>query len=429
LIYRNFQPWQLAFARIIIFGVLTLDLATDDITSLAAFPREAFVPHGVLRLCPDLIAQACASAETLTAFKWIALVLFICGIVGFGPTQLVVSLSLLAAGLFYGAARGYGGHVNHQELLPFHSLFFLLFGNAFSVWSLNHWLSKERLYRWCRTPDPVLQQFVLRTLCFNVVLTYWLIGIARIESSGVAIYFTNSMHCWVLQHSCKWNWWTMDIGAGLNEAPWLSSSLQLLFPAATVLELAAPLALFFHRLTLPIVLSLVLFHLSIFLFMNIFFWQNLVLLSLLLVGWRADCAAKHSVVGHTPALVLYDSDCGMCDSFIAWLARNDVSGALSFAPLRGVTARSLGVDVNAPSRRWSLVLVRDSQKLERSDAILEALKTAHVFVDFANFGLAVPRPLRDAIYSSVAAIRRLIPLRKKLCTLAGRNSAAGRFLP
>jgi hypothetical protein len=117
-------------------------------------------------------------------------------------------------------------------------------------------------------------------------LTYFYIGVARLQASGLKVYFTNTMVMNAFEHSLRAGYWNLGLGRNLPNEPWLQVFLSISFPHATALEIAAPLAVFVRKLTIPLVSCLLLFHAMIFLFMNLFFWQNMVLLSLLVFGSR-----------------------------------------------------------------------------------------------------------------------------------------------
>jgi hypothetical protein len=124
----------------------------------------------------------------------------------------------------------------------------------------------------------------LRAVCFWIALTYFYIGVARLQASGIKLYFTNTMVLNAFQHSLRAGYWNLGLGRNLPNEPWLQVFLSISFPLATALEIAAPLAVFVRKLTIPLVFCLLLFHVMIFLFMNLLFWQNMVLLSLLVLG-------------------------------------------------------------------------------------------------------------------------------------------------
>jgi predicted DCC family thiol-disulfide oxidoreductase YuxK len=99
-----------------------------------------------------------------------------------------------------------------------------------------------------------------------------------------------------------------------------------------------------------------------------------------------------------PNHLFYDGTCALCHRAVKFALRHDaIVRAFRFAPLQGPTFERL----IEPSTRASLpdsmvILTSSGEVLTRSDAALELLRHA--------VGI-VPRPVRDAAYNAVAAVR------------------------
>lgn len=279
MIYEHATARHLGFARIVVFGLLLVRLLMDPIEQLADFPFGAFVPHGPLQFLPDVWMTSLLAAGHLFAFKWIyAGVLLLC-LTGAGPRLPVMLIAICGAVFYDGLARGFGGHINHQELIVTHCAILLIFFACYDGFSVNHLIRQKDPN--AATPAQLASyRIALRVVCFWIALTYFYVGMARISSSGVKGYFTNTINFYALQQSLKWGYWDIGMARHLLDQKWLQILLSVSFPLATLLEIAAPLAVFMRKLTIPIVLGLLVFHVMIFLFMNFFFWQNMVLLSL-----------------------------------------------------------------------------------------------------------------------------------------------------
>lgn len=115
--------------------------------------------------------------------------------------------------------------------------------------------------------------------------------------------------------------------------------------------------------------------------------------------------------GPPPAWLLYDGTCGLCDRLVAWLLARDRRGGLLFARLEGpigaeVRARNPGL----PAAEESVVLVvsprTPSERVyARSGGALRAIARLGGVYAAARLLLAVPAPLRDAVYRWVARNR------------------------
>jgi predicted DCC family thiol-disulfide oxidoreductase YuxK len=412
MIFRSAGLRHLALARILIFSILLLDLLLDNLPSLASMPRQAFLPHGLLRLIPEDTLLWLLQENSLRLFSYLYGLVLCLGIVGLGPAWIITPLALAATTLFHGLARGFGGHVNHQELITLHAAFFLLFPHAFKSLSLNARLQSPAIPS---PSDDQTSRFLLRSLTFWIFLTYFFIGLARLQTSDWRIYNTNAMTFYAVLHSTKWNYWDFSFARGLLDQKYLNMAMQASFPLATLLEIAAPFALFFRRLVVPFVVMLVLFHTSILLFMNIFFWQNLLLMLIPLMGWYIDRRWTPAHAGAGPLLVFYDATCGMCDGFIRAIAKADTAHLIRFAPLDGSTAAEHHIQLPENRATWTIMALDGDHRLERSDAVLRILSRTTRWADLGDFLHIFPRPLRDLGYRIVARYRYLLAKRKDAC--------------
>ncbi|HIF39638.1 MAG TPA: DUF393 domain-containing protein [Planctomycetes bacterium] len=134
-----------------------------------------------------------------------------------------------------------------------------------------------------------------------------------------------------------------------------------------------------------------------------------------------------------PVIVLYDSECGVCNQLVSWLIRRDRHRRLTFARLQGATARELRDRQPAiPSQANTLVLVRgaepDEQVLLRTRAVLGVLALLPwPWRALGPLGV-LPSALLDPPYRLFAAVRkRLAPAQSGQC-LRGPDEE-GRFLP
>ena len=413
MIFKAGTTLHLGIARILVFSILLTDLLVDDVSSLAAMPAAAFLPRGMLAWLPASWMEVMLGGPFLQGFSLVYGIILLFALCGFGRAWLITGLALLGTIFFHGLARGFGGHVNHQELLGLHVVFFFLSSQSFAAASLNSLI-------WKKTPqeaDDAASRFLLRALCFLILLTYFFIGVARLQTSDWRVYGTNAMTFYALQHSTKWNYWNLSFARDLLHQPLFELFLKVAFPLATLLELAAPLAVLVRRLVWPIIISLWLFHLSIFLCMNIFFWQNMLLLLLPVLGWYVDRKWMPSTESGKPLLVFYDAACGLCDGFIRHVAKADKAGLIRFAPLNGMTAREHHIELPEQRAEWTIIVVDDGKVMDRSDAVLHILSKTSLWADIADLATVVPRFIHDAIYRKVARWRHLMPLKSDACEI------------
>jgi predicted DCC family thiol-disulfide oxidoreductase YuxK len=114
-------------------------------------------------------------------------------------------------------------------------------------------------------------------------------------------------------------------------------------------------------------------------------------------------------MGPGPVL-LYDGQCGFCNSTIQWILRHDPHGSLRFAPLEGTLGGAIRVrhpEATADSLLWLEPARGDApeQLLSRSDAALRVARYLGGSWRLAGVLAIIPRPLRDAGYDLIAKHR------------------------
>ena len=112
-------------------------------------------------------------------------------------------------------------------------------------------------------------------------------------------------------------------------------------------------------------------------------------------------------------VLLFDSECGLCNRLVGALLRLDDAGRLRYAPLQSLAARQFLRLHSLPETVSTVVLVPDWSRPERIDyavrsaAILAALQVCGCRRLAFLLGLW-PVGLRDAVYRLVARWRRKV---------------------
>jgi len=107
-------------------------------------------------------------------------------------------------------------------------------------------------------------------------------------------------------------------------------------------------------------------------------------------------------------IILFDGECAFCEGAVRFIARRDGGhfrfGASQSPSAAGLLAR-FGVTREAAR---SIILIEDGQLFLRSTASLKIAGRLSAPWRWAAWLLWLPRPLRDAAYNLVAAVRRRI---------------------
>ena len=110
-------------------------------------------------------------------------------------------------------------------------------------------------------------------------------------------------------------------------------------------------------------------------------------------------------------VIVFDGDCLFCQRSVRFIHRHDRANAYRFAARQTPTGARLLGDIGVGLAPNSMVLIDDEGVWLRSDAVLRIAGRLRAPWSAARALLAVPRPLRDAVYRLVARVRhRLTPL-------------------
>lgn len=116
------------------------------------------------------------------------------------------------------------------------------------------------------------------------------------------------------------------------------------------------------------------------------------------------------------AVVLFDGTCAFCERAVRFIATRDRAGYFRFGASQSPRAAELLArhGIHRDGAR-SIILIEDGQVYLRSTASLRIARRLHAPWNMAGALLAVPRPLRDAVYQVVAAIRHRIAGTSNAC--------------
>jgi len=256
---------RLAAIRIVVFGLWLVKTVLTPMDSLAWLPLSVFQPVGFLAVLPDAALRFLVQAPSLYWLRIAIIVALILTLVGGARNVAAVAACLLIT-LQQGIIRGFSGHVHHSDLVLMYAGYLLaLFPIA------------DRLTRKPASTERVLVGAILALLC----LSYTLTGTYRFIHGGVETFRQGSATFWGLRNSYQLVHPDWGLGKLLLPHPSLSHALNATFPIVTLFESAAIIALIsrpFRWVFLGVIVGL---HLLSWLFLEVFFWENLFLLAFL----------------------------------------------------------------------------------------------------------------------------------------------------
>jgi len=120
--------------------------------------------------------------------------------------------------------------------------------------------------------------------------------------------------------------------------------------------------------------------------------------------------------GH--GIVLFDGTCAFCERSVRFIAARDPAGYFRFGASQTPAAAALlarfGTSREAAR---SLILIEDGEVHRRSTAVLRIARRLTGPWSLAGALLAVPLPVRDALYRVVAAVRHRLAGASNACEI------------
>ena len=115
------------------------------------------------------------------------------------------------------------------------------------------------------------------------------------------------------------------------------------------------------------------------------------------------------------AVILFDGTCAFCERSVRFIASRD-DGYFRFGASQNPEGRALLASHGTTREAArSLILIEDNQVFLRSTAVLRIAARLPAPWRYAAVFLAVPTPIRDAVYRLVAAIRHRIAGQSNAC--------------
>lgn len=124
-----------------------------------------------------------------------------------------------------------------------------------------------------------------------------------------------------------------------------------------------------------------------------------------------DSAPPHGIV-------LFDGTCAFCERSVSFIATRDPAAYFRFGASQNEAAQArLAAFGETRASTRSLLLIEDGQLFRKSTAVLRIARRLPRPWSLAAVFLAVPRPLRDAAYDVVAAVRHRLAGRSNACEI------------
>ncbi len=274
-IHSNANRNTLAIARIYILFIWLIKLFVADLEVFSFLSLDLFHPHGVMALIPSSLRSFLYYDIGMSNIRYVLICMLVPAILGVNYSKYFLWLFALGVSIYLGFLKGFGGHVNHRELILLYVTY------AFCVLPVFDGLSLRR-----GTSEVVDRQHYvssMQVLALVIVVSYFAIGLARVTVGFPEVFDPRVMRAWILHRNLRPNPYGFTFGMWFLENPYMRKLLPIFLPMTTLIELLFPIVLYLKaRAVTILVFVMMTVHVGIFFMMNIPFFESIFLLVLLL---------------------------------------------------------------------------------------------------------------------------------------------------
>ncbi len=254
--------------RVAVLGCWLLVVASASLVPAQEQLGWLFQPLGIFRILPEGFWHAWGTPAGIEGTRIVILALLLAGILARRPGGLLLLPLALLLTFWNGFAGGFGAYLNHGR----YALLYVT------------WIVALAAPLRGGDPAPARVRGAFFCAAFLLAATYMMIGINRFVTGGLGIFTGQALPVYMMIRTFESGSFGFEASYALLRREWVLAPLQVGFLATTVAEVVSPLVLFHRRLRTSWLALIVPFHLATLLTMNIFFWENLVLVAVLLTG-------------------------------------------------------------------------------------------------------------------------------------------------
>jgi hypothetical protein len=271
VLHDRVSPTTLGVVRGVIFATWLIVVVPDPLPVYGHLPAPLFHPIGVFRFLPRGIWLDLLKPDTLAAFKVVLVAVVALAAVGLRPYRPIAGLAAVMLTVDQALVRGFAV-VNHDELTLLVVTYLLVVFPAADGFSLR---------RRRTAAAPGVYSAALLSMAVFLLVPYCLVAAHRLSVGFPDLYTGTGLPSWLASLGSL-NAHGRDAGLWVLRHPPLVTLFKLGFLLDTTFELLAPLCLVLPRFRRVWVVFIVFFHILNWFTLSVFFWENIVLVLLLL---------------------------------------------------------------------------------------------------------------------------------------------------
>jgi len=271
---------DLGVLRTAVFGIWLVIIFFTPITSYTSLPASLFEPLGIYRLLlgsgDGAVMQFILTEGFLVFLKMALLAGCLLCMIGIRPFRWIAVPTVALLFLADAITKGFNGFVNHAELgILYASLVLVMFPSADGFTPFKKKKSAAGKASDTNYVAPIL------TIAFILCMAYTFIGVHRLLYGGMEQFFNHAMEVHLLVNSYNYSKYGFGLGLWVVSSDWLMILFKTGFFAITLFEITALFAIINRTFAYIWMAVIIPFHFLSLFTMNIFFWENTVLILVL----------------------------------------------------------------------------------------------------------------------------------------------------
>jgi hypothetical protein len=277
VLHQDVKPSTLGVVRAAVFLMWLAVVVPDPLSFLAELPPAMNHPLGVFGLVPGEAWRRLLEPGALVAFKAVLVGLLVLSALGMRPYRPIVAATAGLLTVHQALLRGFTFD-NHEELGLLVCTYVLVLFPAADGFA---W-PRRRL----PSAPPAVYSAALLAMAGLLLVPYAGIAAHRLAFAAPGVFVGDSLPAWIASlHSLDRD--GSGFGLWLLGHPALVPVLKAGFGVTTIFELCAPLCLVMPRFRRAWIAVVVSFHILNWFTLNLFFWQNALLILLIVTDTEA----------------------------------------------------------------------------------------------------------------------------------------------
>ena len=266
--------------RSVVLAIWAIVIAFTPYERYAYLSTAHFTAIGIGQLIiPNSVLQLLLDRDVLLTLKWSTLASLLCLILWPRRFRALTLFAVPAVVVLDALTKSIGGYANHAQIIPLLLLLLVgLFARTPFLSPMERRPITGRLLG-ARHDYPAL--IWLSRLIIAIPYTY--VGLARL-ASGASMFTTGALDSHIRINAGLYSAYGFRIAESWLRVPELAASLRVGFAVTTIFEALSLLAIVSPRFRWLWTLAMTLFHFVALVTMNIFFWENTLLLWSVFIG-------------------------------------------------------------------------------------------------------------------------------------------------